>query len=466
LFSGLGSLEDAQETLSVGVGALAGSTIMLLTVPWALSVYAGRVDLNPDRGNRPDYFGSPKLTPKDSFFLDIETTGVTVTESVRHGGLIMAATTLPYFLIQVPALFLHGPNQEVAEGEHWWAFLGFVTCLAGLTYYMHLQLHNSQEGQDRDKRIAVMKKVLAKGEISLSGALAATIKEANEYEALHPSYGGLGVAGGGQYDSLSHNSLPGLGYPPPGVAKYLKEVLIDAFKVYDADRSGQLERAEIRMFFKDFHENISDDEMDKFLLQADTDGDGNVSFQEFIGLAYHLIVSHDSMSKSKAEVGTASSNTVLPRVSEARKEIIENIWQGEGDGESGEEEEEVPEEFTNLSPEEQQTAIKLKAFQMLALGTVMVIYFSDPMVDVMQEIAVRANLPPFYVSFVLAPLASNASEVVASMYYAAKKTRKTITVSLSALEGAACMNNTFWYVVVDVGILSTQRNRQTKSTYF
>lgn len=32
LFSGMG--DDAQEQLSVGVGALAGSTIMLLTIPW------------------------------------------------------------------------------------------------------------------------------------------------------------------------------------------------------------------------------------------------------------------------------------------------------------------------------------------------------------------------------------------------------------------------------------------------
>lgn len=61
----------------------------------------------------------------------------------------------------------------------------------------------------------------------------------------------------------------------------------------------------------------------------------------------------------------------------------------------------------------------------------------------MQEIAVRVNIAPFYVSFVLAPLASNASEVIASQYYASKKTSKTITVSLSALQGAACMNNTF-----------------------
>lgn len=32
LFSGMG--DNAQQQLSVGVGALAGSTIMLLTIPW------------------------------------------------------------------------------------------------------------------------------------------------------------------------------------------------------------------------------------------------------------------------------------------------------------------------------------------------------------------------------------------------------------------------------------------------
>jgi Ca2+/Na+ antiporter len=44
---------------------------------------------------------------------------------------------------------------------------------------------------------------------------------------------------------------------------------------------------------------------------------------------------------------------------------------------------------------------------------------------------------------VLAPLASNASELIASFNYAQKKTPKTISISMATLEGAACMNNTF-----------------------
>lgn len=129
-------------------------------------------------------------------------------------------------------------------------------------------------------------------------------------------------------------------------------------------------------------------------------------------------------------------NSVRGTMKQTRAQLAESAF-------ADVEEEEIPEEFTDLSPEAQQAAIKRRAFTMLAIGTGLVVLFSDPMVDVMQEIAVRAHLSPFYVSFILAPLASNASEVLSSQYYASKKTSKTITVSLTALEGASCMNNTF-----------------------
>ena len=44
LASGLG--EGAQEKLSVGMGTLAGSTVMLLTVAWSASLFVGRLDFH------------------------------------------------------------------------------------------------------------------------------------------------------------------------------------------------------------------------------------------------------------------------------------------------------------------------------------------------------------------------------------------------------------------------------------
>jgi hypothetical protein len=245
LFSGLGDKETAQETLSVGVGALAGSTIMLLTIPFALSVYGGRVDILPD--GQTNYFGKPKLTAK-TFVDDLSQSGVTITEAVRHGGVFMALTTLPYFLIQGPAMFLHGKQEEVAAGEHWWSLAGLVLCLVGLALYMKAQLSMSRAGEDRDKRMAVMKKVLKLGKMSLSGIAKSVLQ--NEAHLA-------GTDAVCEYQSLETDSK----YPPPAVAQYLKELLADAFRTYDHSGDGKLDKTETQVFFRDFHEAISDEEV-------------------------------------------------------------------------------------------------------------------------------------------------------------------------------------------------------------
>lgn len=110
------------------------------------------------------------------------------------------------------------------------------------------------------------------------------------------------------------------------------------------------------------------------------------------------------------------------------------------EGEGEEEEVEVPADLKTLPWKEQQSAIKWRSARLMGAGTLLIVLFSDAAVDVMSSLGKRLALPPFYVAFVLAPLASNASEFIAAYSYASKKTQKSITVSLSALEGAACMN--------------------------
>merc|ERR1719277_1779475 len=83
----------------------------------------------------------------------------------------------------------------------------------------------------------------------------------------------------------------------------------------------------------------------------------------------------------------------------------------------------------------------------MGLGTLIVLLFSDPMVDVLDTLGERTHVPAFYVAFLLAPLASNASEMIASYAYAQKRTQKSITISFSQLLGAACMNNTFCLLI-------------------
>jgi hypothetical protein len=207
--------------------------------------------------------------------------------------------------------------------------------------------------------------------MSLKGVLKSTIEDYQERTGK--------TSVDGEYSSLkqSDNSYPP---PPPVIEDILKQILHDTFVAYDNNNNGKLELNEIKVFLKDFHEAISDEEIRDVKSKIDTDNDGEVSFDEFVVMAYHLILSsHESDEKGKSKSASPS----------ARAEITDNLFSS---GDDGEEEEEIPEDFCDLSPEEQQKAIKMRAFKMLSIGTVMVIYFSDPMVDVMAVSIFIANL--------------------------------------------------------------------------
>lgn len=69
----------------------------------------------------------------------------------------------------------------------------------------------------------------------------------------------------------------------------------------------------------------------------------------------------------------------------------------------------------------------------------------DPMVGVMGAVGDRTGISSFYISFVLAPLASNASELIAAFNYSLKKTSRTIVISFAALQvwlGLTSMSHT------------------------
>ena len=107
LFSGLGP--NAQEELTVGIGAIAGSTVMLLTIPWGLSIIMGRVPLRSD--------GTANYKKKGhvsgaSFLTGY---GVMPETSIRSNALIMVVTSLIYLIIQGPA-FAYATDTRYARG--------------------------------------------------------------------------------------------------------------------------------------------------------------------------------------------------------------------------------------------------------------------------------------------------------------------------------------------------------------
>jgi len=403
LFSGFGP--DAQNQLNVGVGALAGSTIMLLTIPWALCILFGRVDIVNGEAN---YKGKPRLTRGFTFF----GTGVTPRPSISKNGIIMILTALSYLIIQGSAFGarcdLSVSKDCKGTDEHWWSLGALIVCILAFAAYMFYNVRHANDEDSADFIAEVRKQAVESHVLSLSAAF--------ERDLLSPSV---------DASSLLHEDPE----------KRFTETLKNFFHKYDRNGDNVIDPFELKFLLKDIGEEMSPSKFDAFLKEIDTDGSGSISFKEFsVAMKQFLSRKLDHTRRIENELSVQKGLKVTTAEAGAEEAPEDD---------SDEEEEEVPEDLAHLDIKQQRLRILLRAGWMMGVGTAVVLLFSDPMVSVLNELGVRSNIEPFYVAFVLAPIASNASELIASINSARKKTKKTITISLAALEGAACMNNTF-----------------------
>lgn len=421
LFSGLGA--NAQEQLTVGIGALAGSTIMLLTVPWGLSIYLGSV---PVEGASGAQYRKKQSKRGASCGKVLTGFGVTPEPSIQANAKIMLGTALIYLVIQGPAFsYATEPSSaevmgQLAAVEHPYALAGLVLALLSFVGYIWAMTQQDDgAGSNKEYMInaASIKAIENTSNITLAGIIAPIITQSVSKASEE---GGLAYLSGALLDA-------------PGKRR-LQDLLKPFFKKFDVNGDGQINTAELRDLLRQLGEEVDAEEAQRWMLRLDPDHSGSITTDQFADAMLNYV-----SEKAHARV---FPSMVARRTPSGHLDV--NASDGvDGVAEEDEEDDEMPEDLVSLSPEQQQAMIKQRAALMMIIGLGLILIFSDPMVDVMSNVGARLGVPPFYVSFILAPLASNASELIASLNYASKKTRKTITVSLAALEGAACMNNTF-----------------------
>jgi len=164
MFSG-----SSQKQLAVGVGALAGSTIMLLTIPWGLASISGRVNWKNDReGNptpKPKYPSRPPRCDEGSWISQLCTTGVSVDESISGMGWFMLFSSIPYLVIQIPAFGFHCAEYDcgcdhndtkclegIAEAEKPWALAGLIMSVVFFVAYLLWQYNSSEAKKAQGKK--------------------------------------------------------------------------------------------------------------------------------------------------------------------------------------------------------------------------------------------------------------------------------------------------------------------------
>ncbi len=141
LFSGIGSGTKAeiQDSLQIGVGTLVGSTVMLLTLPWAGAVWLGRRDLDASTGEAAFTTNAAGIKKAKLTVTTLQSC-VTTTNDVPASAKILALLSLVYWVIQIPAFFFHSDTDKGEFREKPWALTAMIASVVALAVYCGYQV--------------------------------------------------------------------------------------------------------------------------------------------------------------------------------------------------------------------------------------------------------------------------------------------------------------------------------------
>jgi calmodulin len=61
-----------------------------------------------------------------------------------------------------------------------------------------------------------------------------------------------------------------------------EEDMMNVFRVFDKDGNGYITAAELKQAMESLDEVVTDEDIEDMIREADTNGDGNVNYEEFI----------------------------------------------------------------------------------------------------------------------------------------------------------------------------------------
>ncbi|PWA81966.1 sodium/calcium exchanger family protein / calcium-binding EF hand family protein [Artemisia annua] len=231
LVSGIsGSVEVAQEQVSVGMGLLAGSTVMLITVIWGTCINVGKCDIED----------SIAVDNKDTKGFNLVGSGVTTDIWTSYSAMIMAVSVLPFIVVQFPQI-LHSDS-----GRHLAVLLGLIVSVSLLIAYCIYQV---VQPKLQRRRLAFAKHKHVRSRI------------------------------------LKYLKQRALGRLMDGAGKPNNDVLKKLFESIDTNVDGHLSHSELRALvvgMRLYEINLNeDDAVNKVMRDFDTSDNNEVDFEEF-----------------------------------------------------------------------------------------------------------------------------------------------------------------------------------------
>lgn len=244
LVSGLsGSTETAQSQVLIGMGLLAGSTVMLLTLLWGSCLVVGKCDISDD---------SVAIDSQDTTRFSLFGSGISTDKSTRTASRIMVASVVPFLIVQIPQLINSSSAKRISV---------LVACIAAILCLLSYCIYQVIQPWIQKRRI-----------------------EYAEHKHIVSSV-------------LHHVHKKGLGTLVREDGELDVDVVKGIFDNLDSDGDGHLSEGELRglLVGLELHQQNTSakDALNKIMAEFDTSRDGKLDLKEFEeGIRSWLHVAH------------------------------------------------------------------------------------------------------------------------------------------------------------------------------
>lgn len=196
------------------------------------------------------------------------------------------------------------------------------------------------------------------------------------------------------------------------------------FDSIDEDKDNLISFSELKTLLTDIKfgpTHLSMDEaVAKLMEELDTNGDYMLNEEEFVtGLSKWLQKNNNGSSNSK----------------ESEDETFQKSW-------------EQTDQLLKVKSINKSLLAWTKAIFLLVLGTGMLGVLAEPLIESVQNFSKAANMPSFFISFILVPLATNARIAISAISEARRKKPRTTSLTFSEIYGGVFMNNMLGFSVL------------------
>ncbi|KAK9078216.1 hypothetical protein SSX86_002273 [Deinandra increscens subsp. villosa] len=515
LVSGLSNTKDvAQEYVLTGVGLLAGSATLLLTVIWGTCVIVGSRKFSSESGSTPSVrYDIMVFTIKICVFLFVGS-GVTTDEETSYAAKIMVFSVIPFAFLLIPEIFF-----GVSKG-----YIFMIPLFVSFTFLITYFIYQVFEPSIQKRRLAYVKhehlvvdiikhfqehaaeQVLNEdGSVNLPAITRLFTKidqDGDNYISFPELKQLLQDIKFRQLASSKEKTMEEImkEFDIDGDSKVTMEEFVERFTKWLDETKSAVDKQQYRSVssWKDLYKIVQpwlqnkkkEEEMMKILISEiikhvqsfplgnfyNEDGTTNISaikrLFERIDLDKDNFVSPSELKRLIMELNSEK----LPEDVDEETAIIMHDLDTNGDQQIDEQEfingfkqwlNTSNYELISMSPGsttdgslrpwerwiddegvDRSSWAWTKAIMLLVLGIAMLALLAEPLIHSVQNVSSAANIPSFFVSFILVPLATNARAAISAIKTASKGKKRTTSLTFSELYDGVFMNNVLGFSVL------------------